>query len=165
MTRLLVADDDRQIRAIFKPSLRRSVLALALVASVAGGCQAAAPTSNLTPSANPSPGFEPTRAVANGASAVRAHDQRPADLLITDLFMPERDGLETVEYFRARHPSMPIIAISGWKPGQRADYLEVARVAGADAVLRKPFTIDELLAQVQDVASARISMQQVPRAG
>ena len=39
--------------------------------------------------------------------------------------MPERDGLETVEYFRARHPSMPIIAISGWKPGQRADYLEV----------------------------------------
>ncbi|HEX6156640.1 MAG TPA: response regulator [Burkholderiales bacterium] len=133
MTRLLVADDDRQIRAILKLSLEAA-------------------------------GYE-VETVADGAGAVRAHEERPADLLITDLFMPERDGLETVEYFRARHPSMPIIAISGWKPGQRADYLEVARVAGADAVLRKPFTIDELLAQVQDVASARISMQQVPRAG
>lgn len=133
VTRLLVADDDRQIRAILKLSLEAA-------------------------------GYE-VETVADGAGAVRAHEERPADLLITDLFMPERDGLETVEYFRARHPSMPIIAISGWKPGQRADYLEVARVAGADAVLRKPFTIDELLAQVQDVASARISMQQVPRAG
>jgi len=120
VARVLVADDDREMRAILRLSLEEA-------------------------------GYE-VETVADGEQAVRADQERPADLLITDLFMPQREGLETVQYFRARHPSMPIIAISGWKPGQKADHLTVARVAGADAVLRKPFTMDELLGQLQKLA-------------
>jgi hypothetical protein len=51
-------------------SIRRSLLAIALVASAAGGCQAAAPTPSPTPTANPTPTFEPTRAVADGGTIV-----------------------------------------------------------------------------------------------
>ena len=122
MTRVLVADDDREMRTILKLSLEEA-------------------------------GYE-VETVADGEQAVRADEERPADLLITDLFMPAKDGLEAVQYFRARHPSMPIIAISGWKPGQKAEHLTVARVAGADAVLRKPFAMDELLKQLQELIRA-----------
>ena len=123
MLRILIADDDRDLRAILQISLEDA-------------------------------GYE-VQTVADGAQAIRADEKRPADLLITDLFMPETDGLETVEYFRARHPRMPIIAISGWKVGQKADHLRVAQVAGADAVLRKPFTVDELLSLLQDLISRK----------
>ena len=84
-------------------------------------------------------------AVPNGERAMRAHEKRPADVLITDLFMPERDGFETVKYFRARNPGMWIVVISGWKRSQKTDHLAVARHAGADVILRKPFTPGELL--------------------
>ena len=89
-------------------------------------------------------GYE-VEAVPNGARAMQAHERRPADVLITDLFMPECDGFETVKHFRARNPGMLIVVISGWQRAQRADHLAVALHAGADAILRKPFTPGELL--------------------
>ena len=125
MIRILVADDDRNLRAILRTWLEDA-------------------------------GYE-VETVADGARAIRADEERPADLLIADIFMPESDGLETVQHFRARHPGMPIIAISGWKPEQKADHLQVAQIAGADAVLRKPFTPDELLGQVRDLVRATVS--------
>lgn len=42
--------------------------------------------------------------IPNGERAIEAHEKRPASVLITDLFMPERDGFETLKYFRARNP-------------------------------------------------------------
>ena len=93
-------------------------------------------------------GYE-VEAVPDGESAMRAHEERPADVLITDLFMPERDGFETVKYFRALKPDMRIVAISGWRHGQKTDHLAVAQHAGADVVLRKPFGVGELLEQLQ----------------
>lgn len=72
------------------------------------------------------------------------------DSLITDLFMPERDGFETMKYFRARNPGMLIVAISGWQSTQSADHLAVALHAGADAILRKPFSPVELLDKLRD---------------
>ena len=89
-------------------------------------------------------GYE-VEAVPNGENAMRAHERRPADVLITDLFMPVRDGFETLTYFRASNPGMRIVVISGWKHAQKADHLAVALQAGADAILRKPFTPGELL--------------------
>ena len=94
-------------------------------------------------------GYE-VETVPDGESAVRADQTRPADVLITDLFMPERDGFETVRYFRARKPGMPILVMSGWKRGQKTDHLAVAQHAGADVVLRKPFGVGELLEQLQN---------------
>ena len=57
---------------------------------------------------------------------MQAHEKRSADVLIADLFMPERDGLETLIYFRARNPDMRIVVLSGWKRAQKADHLAVA---------------------------------------
>jgi DNA-binding response OmpR family regulator len=94
-------------------------------------------------------GYE-VEAVPDGESAVRAHETRPADVLITDLFMPERDGFETVKYFRARKPGMRIVVMSGWKRGQKTDHLAVAQHAGADVILRKPFEVGELFEQLRD---------------
>jgi CheY-like chemotaxis protein len=81
---------------------------------------------------------------------MQAHEKRPADVLITDLFMPELDGFETMKFFRERNPRMPIVAMSGWQRGQNADHLAVAPQAGADGILRKPFTPGELLDKLRD---------------
>jgi CheY-like chemotaxis protein len=113
MTRILVADDDQDVRVALRVALEVE-------------------------------GYE-VEAVPNGARAMQAHERRPADVLITDLFMPECDGFETVKHFRARNPGMLIVVISGWQRAQRADHLAVALHAGADAILRKPFTPGELL--------------------
>ncbi len=91
---------------------------------------------------------------ADGEQAIRAYEQHPADVLITDLFMPGRDGLETVQFFRARHPALRIIAISGGGySGQTTDHLSVARTAGADLSFRKPFDVARLLEGIRQLAA------------
>ena len=77
---------------------------------------------------------------ADGQQALALQDRHPADTLLTDLFMPEQDGLETIQSFRARFPQMRIIAMSGDAHIRfKTDFLAVAREAGADVALRKPF--------------------------
>jgi|ERR1041385_75802 CheY-like chemotaxis protein len=83
---------------------------------------------------------------SDGQEGVRQHQMQPADLVITDLFMPNQDGVETILDFRRLAPQMPIIAISGNALG--SDMLEVAKQLGAVAVLEKPFATEELLAAV-----------------
>lgn len=91
---------------------------------------------------------------ADGEQAIRAYERHPADVLITDLFMPGRDGLETVQFFRGRHPALRIIAISGGGySGQKTDHLAVARAAGADLSFRKPFEVATLLEGVRKLAA------------
>jgi DNA-binding response OmpR family regulator len=69
------------------------------------------------------------------------------DAVITDLFMPEMDGIETVAALRKKYPGIRVIAMSG-RPG--VDYLAVARELGVKHTLRKPFEIAELLAALED---------------
>ena len=89
---------------------------------------------------------------ANGALAVAAYRRQPADLVITDLVMPEKDGLEAIMELRRLDPTVKIIAMSGGGralgPGQL--YLESARLFGAVEVLSKPFTASALLTAVSD---------------
>ena len=86
---------------------------------------------------------------ADGDAAIEAQRERPADVLITDVFMPSRDGLETIQFFHARYPQVPIIAMTGGSPtGKIDEYLRVAKVAGAHATLRKPFAAQALLDSV-----------------
>lgn len=88
----------------------------------------------------------------DGARALELQRSRPADVLITDIFMPEKDGLETIERFRLEFPSVRIVAMSGGGVHVKGDrYLTTAEVAGADAVLRKPFEKDALLEALQRV--------------
>ena len=68
------------------------------------------------------------------------------DLIITDLVMPEQEGLETIHAIRADWPKLPIIAISGAFGGA---YLELAKKLGAQAIIRKPFQPDAILAEVR----------------
>jgi len=83
---------------------------------------------------------------ANGGEALRVQKESPSQILITDLFMPEADGLETIQRFRKEYPGMPVIVVSGGGSDARlrTDHLTVARELGA-VTLRKPFSGEELL--------------------
>ena len=82
----------------------------------------------------------------DGQQAMEIQRQRPVQILITDIFMPGKDGIETIEAFRREWPQIRIIAMSGGGLVATRDYLEVAPDIGADAVLRKPFTLESLQA-------------------
>lgn len=86
----------------------------------------------------------------NGHEAINLQRAHPADLLITDIFMPEADGMETIDRFRTEYPGTRIIAMSGGVANMQ-DYLRVADQIGVDATLRKPFSMDELLTVVRTV--------------
>jgi DNA-binding response OmpR family regulator len=81
----------------------------------------------------------------NGRSGVHAFRKTPTDLVITDIYMPERDGLEVIECLRRSRPTVKILVISG--ASGTMDYLKLARATGASA-LRKPFALQTLLGQV-----------------
>jgi DNA-binding response OmpR family regulator len=88
----------------------------------------------------------------DGRRALALQRGRGADVLITDLFMPERDGFETIDCFRREFPSVKIIAMSGGGDlSKKHDYLSTAGLLGVDAVLRKPFELDELLKTVESL--------------
>ena len=76
---------------------------------------------------------------ADGAEAIRLWRERRPDLVIVDLFMPEKDGIETIVELRAFSSSIPIIAMSGGGAGHRVDILQDARLLGAVATIEKPF--------------------------
>lgn len=90
----------------------------------------------------------------NGRKAIDflAHDH--ADLLITDIIMPEMDGVETVRAARQLAPELPILAISGGGSFDPDDYLGIARIFGANAVLPKPIRPAELVEMVGLLLSA-----------
>jgi DNA-binding response OmpR family regulator len=85
------------------------------------------------------------REAAHGTEALRLQRERSASFLITDIFMPEADGFETIEAFRREFPQTRIIAVSGGGQRAKRDYLETATLMGVDAALHKPFEIHELL--------------------
>ena len=84
--------------------------------------------------------------------ALAMHESQPADVLITDLFMPGTDGFETIAKFRARWPKMKIIAMSGGGKVVRGNYLILATKFGADTTIPKPFEPAELLKTLQAFA-------------
>lgn len=83
-----------------------------------------------------------------GLSLFQAH--RPA-LVITDLFMPNREGIETIQQLRRLSPDAKIIAMSASGTASGKLYLNAAQKLGADAILAKPFKPAELLAAIDRV--------------
>jgi len=81
-----------------------------------------------------------------GLALVNEHE--PA-LVITDLIMPDKEGIETILDIRRRGKPTPILAISGSDPAPASIYLGAASKLGADHVMRKPFRAAELLAAVE----------------
>jgi CheY-like chemotaxis protein len=82
---------------------------------------------------------------ANGLEALELQRRRPFRILITDIFMPDADGFETIDNFRKEFPDTKIVVISGDARVSRRDYLETARLIGAHATLLKPFEPSALI--------------------
>lgn len=92
------------------------------------------------------------RVAPEGAQALALQTQLGADLLITDIFMPGQDGIETLRDCKVRFPQTRIIVMSaGGGSGRKLNYLPAAALIGADATLRKPFNVDQLLDAVSKV--------------
>jgi DNA-binding NtrC family response regulator len=98
-------------------------------------------------------GYE-TEPAADGDEAIRRHRERPADLVITDIVMPGREGLGTIMEMRREWPDLPVIAISGGGHNSPDTYLAVARKLGASRTFQKPVDRDGLLAAVRDILAA-----------
>lgn len=84
----------------------------------------------------------------NGSEAVRLWRDLGGDLVILDLFMPEKDGIETILELRAHNPGIRIIAMSGGGEKKRLEVLGHAKLLGAVLTIEKPFTPAEMMAMV-----------------
>jgi len=87
----------------------------------------------------------------NGRAGVLAYTQEPTDVVITDLVMPEKEGLETIREIRAFNREARIIAISGGGRVSAVSYLQPAKQFGAKEILAKPFSIDDLVLAIERV--------------
>ncbi len=92
-------------------------------------------------------GYEVADAMDGRKAVTKFRTTRP-DIVITDIVMPDQEGVETIRQLKIESPGMKIIAMSGAIGGR---YLRVAELMGADATLQKPIKIDQLLATVKKV--------------
>jgi len=95
-------------------------------------------------------GYE-VRVAIDGIEASNFYRSHPTDLIITDLIMPEKEGLEMIRELRKDYPQAKIIAMSGGGRTGTMNCLEVARAFGAQQVLEKPFTHQEMLEAIRRV--------------
>ena len=118
MERILIVDDDEQVRQVLRLMLEHE-------------------------------GYAVTEA-QDGRAGLERWREEPADLLLTDILMPEQDGIETIREVRRGWPDAKIIAFTGGgKSGM--DYLTIARKLGAQLTLEKPLDRKTLIAAVQEV--------------
>lgn len=89
----------------------------------------------------------------NGKDAIAHFKPSITDLVVTDLIMPEEDGLKVIINLRKLKPSIKIIAISGGGKAGPGSYLNLAKVFGADAIYSKPFSINNLIAKIEELLS------------
>lgn len=87
---------------------------------------------------------------SDGEAGVRLFRQDPPDIVITDLVMPHKEGLETITDLRKVSPETPIIAMSGNRLDSNL-YLDIASKIGARVTLGKPFTIERLLREIDKI--------------
>jgi len=88
---------------------------------------------------------------SNGNEGIRQYQQKPADLIITDLIMPEKEGIETIVELKKKYPDIKIIAMSGGGKFQHSGYLDVAKRLGAECTFEKPIRREELLAAIKQM--------------
>ena len=87
----------------------------------------------------------------NGKEAITHFKPSLTDLVVTDLIMPEEDGLKVVIKLRELKPSIKIIAISGGGKVGPGSYLNLAKALGADAIYSKPFSINDLTTKIEQL--------------
>jgi CheY-like chemotaxis protein len=92
------------------------------------------------------------REASNGKEAMRQLASNTPELLLTDIVMPEKDGLELLQEVRKQYPKVATIAMSGTTRADR--YLTIARLLGAKCTLEKPLSVDQLLRVLREVQDA-----------
>ena len=88
---------------------------------------------------------------ANGAEGLNMARYGQIDLVITDLIMPRKDGVETIAHLKEAKPGIAIIAISGGGRARYLSLLDMAKKAGADRTFTKPLTLADLLKAVEEL--------------
>jgi DNA-binding response OmpR family regulator len=88
---------------------------------------------------------------STGKEGIARFKPSMVDLVITDILMPDEDGLEVIMNLKKLKPEVKIIAISGGGKAGPVNYLSLARALGADAALTKPFSIKELLSKISEL--------------
>jgi CheY-like chemotaxis protein len=91
---------------------------------------------------------------SNGQDGMKMVGELKPDAVITDILMPQQEGIQTIREIREMAPETKIIAMSGGGSSHNLMFLDVARVFGADAVLAKPFKPGELKDTVTNVLNA-----------
>lgn len=122
MAKILVVDDDDQVRLMMRQVLERDGYTVATA--------------------------------ADGKEAIKLFKIEAFDLVITDIIMPEKEGIETITELRRDYPELKIIAISGGGRHRPEGYLELAKGLGATMTMVKPFERSEILAAVKNVLKA-----------
>ncbi len=87
----------------------------------------------------------------DGNAAMRAMERARADLVITDMLMPDKEGLETMREIRSGFPGVKIIAISGGGLIGPESYLTLAKSLGADRTFTKPFDLNAILQAIEEL--------------
>lgn len=94
----------------------------------------------------------------DGDEGLEVVQKSNAAIVVTDIVMPNREGIETIRELRQRFPEVRILAISGGGSNSgSANFLEIAYALGADDVLAKPFRMAELLHKVGKLAPTRLA--------
>jgi len=88
---------------------------------------------------------------SDGKEAILRFKPAITDLVITDLIMPDEDGLKVIMKIRQIKPEIKIIAISGGGKAGPGNYLNIARALGADVVLPKPFSLNDLILKIDSI--------------
>jgi len=87
----------------------------------------------------------------DGREAITHFKPSVTDLVVTDLIMPEEDGLKVIIKLREIKPGLKIVAISGGGKAGPGGYLNLAKALGADAIFSKPFSVQELTKKIDEL--------------
>ncbi len=87
----------------------------------------------------------------NGKEALINFKPGVTDLVVTDLLMPEEDGLKVIMQMREMKPEIKVIAISGGGKAGPGSYLDMAKTLGADSVFSKPFSVNDLVTRIEEL--------------
>ncbi len=87
----------------------------------------------------------------DGQAGLELYRKAPADVVITDIFMPEKDGLELIQELKKMYPDVKIIAISGVGIRQELDIVSLTKQLGALYAFEKPFDMHELINAVNEL--------------
>ncbi len=87
----------------------------------------------------------------NAQEAMDRQQNEPSEIVITDIVMPGRNGLELIAKLRSEFPEVKIIAISGGGVGSSQSYLSIAEAMGAVRTFAKPFDPDQLIRAIEEL--------------